>query len=294
MKQLQKRALLYGGALLVLGGIGVGCMAGRAEADVLTLLSSADVQLRLAYGIPAHAADGRKIDLSSRGEMIQQAEAYLADVERMQPGMAVTAEFQGFAAMLRGRYQDAAASYRRARGCADVTGEQRDILAFNEARMLAKAGSREQAVALFEQQASAFDARFGHQRALEQAAVLREMGRRVDAEQLLDDVARDAAAAPMASLQAGEEYLQLGHASKAEAMFRRAAGAVPFADYCLAKLKLQQGDTDTCLQLLEGVAKVQPAEVRRRLREDADAWQAVAKETRFQELCATPPATPGR
>jgi hypothetical protein len=294
MNELQKRALLYGGALTVLGGIGIAFATGCADADALTLLSSADVQLRLAYGIPSHAADGHKIDLSSRAEMIQQAEAYLADVERIQPGMAVTAEFQGFAAMLRGRYGDAAASYRRARSCADVTTEQRDILAFNEARMLAKAGSREQALALFEQQASAFDARFGHQRALEQATLLREMGHRVDAEKLLDDVARDAAAAPMASMQAGEEYVRLGHASKAEAMFTRAAGAVPIADYCLAKLKLQQGDTDTCLQLLEGVAKVQPAEVRRRLREDADAWQAVAKVARFQELCTMPAATPGR
>ncbi len=292
MNELQKRALLYGGAMIVLGGLGVAFATGRADADVMTLLSSADVQLRLAYAIPEQDTAGK--ELATRTEMITQAETCLATVERLQPGMAVTAEFHGFAQMLRGHWKDAAQDYRRARGCEDCTAEQGDILAFNEARMLAKAGSREQALALFEQWATAFDARFGHQRALEQAGVLRQMGRRVDAEKLLDGIARDAAAAPMASLQAGEEYVRLGHMSKAEAMFVRAAPAVPIADYCLAKLKLQQGDTDSCLQLLERVTKVQPAEVRRRLREESGAWQAVAKETRFQELCATPAATPGR
>lgn len=292
MNELQKRALLYGGASMVLGALGIGVATGRADADVMTLLSSADVQLRLAHAIPAHDGAGRELD--ARSAMITQAEANLATVERVQPGMAVTAEFQGFALMLRGRFQDAARNYRRARGCQDCTAEQGDILAFNEARMLAKAGSREQALTLFEQQAAAFDARFGHQRALEQAAVLREMGRRIDAERLLDGVARDHSAAPMASLQAGEEYVRLGHPSKAEAMFTRASGAVPIADYCLALLKLQQGDTDSCLQLLERVARVQPAEVRRRLREESDAWQAVAREARFQELCSTPPAAASR
>jgi tetratricopeptide (TPR) repeat protein len=292
MNELQKRMLLYGSAVLVLSGIGVAVATGRTDADVMTLLSSADVQLRLAYAIPPRDGNGKALD--SRGEMITQAEGYLATVERVQPGMAVTAEFQGFAAMLRERYQEAATSYRRARACQDCGAEQGDILAFNEARMLAKAGSREQALALFERHAAAFDARFGHQRALEQASLLREMGRRVDAERLLDAVARDGAAAPMASLQAGEEYVRLGHPGKAETMFTRAAAAVPIADYYLAKLKLQQGCTDSCLQLLERVAKVQPAEVRRRLREESEAWQAVAKVARFQELCSTPPATPGR
>jgi tetratricopeptide (TPR) repeat protein len=292
MNELQKRLMLYGSALVLLAGLGIAMKLGRADADVMTLLSSADVQLRLAYAIPAH--DGAGKELGTRSELITQAEQYLATVERVQPGMAVTAEFRGFAMMLRARFQDAAQHYRRARACQDCTAEQGDILAFNEARMLAKAGSREQALTLFEQQASAFDSRFGHQRALEQAAVLRQMGRRLDAEKLLDGVAKDGTAAPMASLQAGEEYARLGHASKAEAMFVRAAGSVPIADYCLARLKLQQGDTDSCLQLLERVAKVQPAEVRRRLREESDAWQAVAREARFQELCSTPLAAPGR
>ncbi|MBL9079841.1 MAG: tetratricopeptide repeat protein [Planctomycetes bacterium] len=292
MNELQKRSLLYGIGSMVLGGLGIAWGVGRASADVMTLLSSADVQLRLAYGIPAKDQQGRPLD--AREKMITEAEDYLAQVERVQPGMAVTAEFQGFAAMLRGRWQDAATAYRRARGCGDCGAEQRDILLFNEARMLAQAGSREQAVALFEQNAAALDTRFGHQRSIEQAAVLRELGRRTDAERLLDAVMRDGAAAPMASLQAGQQYERLGHPAKAEAMFTRAAAGVPIADYHLARLKLQLGEVDTSLQLLERAAQALPAEVRRRIREDAEAWQAVAGEARFRELCATPPATPGR
>lgn len=292
MNELQKRSLLYGIGALVLGGLGTVWGVGRAGADAMTLLSSADVQLRLAYGIPAQGRDGKA--LSSREAMITDAERHLVEVERMQPGMAVTAEFQGFAAMLRGRPADAAAAYRRARGCGDCGEEQRDVLLFNEARMLAEAGNREQAVALFERHAAALDARFGHQRAIEQAGILRELGRRQSAEHLLDGVMRDEAALPMAALQAGQQYERLGHTDKAAAMFARAAAAVPIADYDLARLKLQQGDVDSCLQLLERVAAVQPAEVRRRLREESDAWQAVAGEARFRELCSSPPATPGR
>ncbi|MBX3461905.1 MAG: hypothetical protein KF830_01955 [Planctomycetes bacterium] len=292
MNELQNRILLYGSAALLVGGLGVAVTTLRADADVMTLLGSVDVQLRLAHAIPAVDRDGN--ELESRAAMIRAAEQHLATVERVQPGMAIAAEFQGFAAMLRGRPQEAATHYRRARECADCTAEQRDVLVFNEARMLAQAGSRERAVELFQRHATTLDARFGHQRAIEQAAILRGLGRRLEAEKLLDGVARDAAAAPMAWLQAGDEYAWLGHRDKAEGMYGRAAGAIPIADYHLARLKLQQGEVDSCLQLLERAAAARPAEVRRRIREEPDAWQAVAQEARFRELCTASPATPGR
>jgi tetratricopeptide (TPR) repeat protein len=292
MNETQKRMLLYGSAALVLGGLGVIVATWRADADVMTLLNSADVQLRLAYGIPPADRNGDELDARTR--MIDDADRHLQTVERLQPGMAVTAEFQGFVAMLRGDHKGAAVQYRRARGCGDCTDEQRDVLIFNEARMLAQAGTRDRALELLQQHAPALDARFGHQRAIEQAGILREMGRRVEAEKLLDTVARDAAAAPMAWLQAGDEYARLGHVDKAEAALARAADTIPIADYHRARLKLQHGEVDSCLQLLERAAAVRPAEVRRRIREEPGAWQAVAGNARFQELCATAPATPGR
>jgi tetratricopeptide (TPR) repeat protein len=292
MKSLPKRLCLYGGAALVLGSLAAATVLRTAEADVMTLLSSADVQLRLANGIPARDRDGQ--ELSSRIEMITTAEKCLDAVERQQPGMAVTMEFRGFAKMLRGDFAAAASCYDKARKCADCTPEQRDMLAFNEARMLAQAGHRQQAVDAFERHAKALDARFGHQRAIEEAAVLREMGRRLDAEKLLDGVVRDREAAPVARLQAGLEFEQLGHPAKAEAALAQVRKEVPIADYYLARLKLRQGDADTSIQLLVRAAEAAPAEVRRRIREEPDAWQALAEKARFQQLSAPESATPGR
>lgn len=292
MNELHKRALLYGSAVVVLGGIGAAAKFAHADADVSTLLSSADVQLRMAYVLPAVDKHGKV--MTSREEMIGSAEAQLGDVERIQPGMATTAEFQGFAHMLRGQFEQAAAAYERARRATDCQDEQRDVLAFNQARMLAKAGQRQQALAVFAASGKALDARYGHQRALEEAAILREMGRRADAVQRLDGVLRDSAAMPLASLQAGVEYLELGLEDQAEQALQRAAADVPIADYHLARLKLQRGEVDTCMQLLARANAARPAEVRQRLSEDAAAWSTVSADARFQQLVGSQPAAPMR
>ncbi|MFY7950180.1 MAG: hypothetical protein ACOVRP_13290 [Gemmatimonas sp.] len=292
MNELQKRALLYGSAVVVLGAIGATARFWRADADVTTLLSSADVQLRMAYVLPF--VDKHGTVMTSREEMIASAEKHLGDVECIQPGMAITAEFRGFAHMLRGQFEQAADAYDRARRAADCQDEQRDVLAFNQARMLAKAGQSQQALAVFAQNAKALDARFGHQRALEEATILRELGRRPDAVQRLDGVLRDSAAMPMASLQAGVEYLELGLEDQAEKALQRAAADVPIADYHLARLKLQRGDVDTCMQLLARANAARPAEVRQRLSEDAAAWSTVSADARFQQLVGSQPAAPMR
>lgn len=292
MNTTRRRALLYGGAALLLGGLGVVAATHHADADVLTLLSSADVQLRLAHGIPTTDKAGK--ELSARGDMIALAEEHLATVERLQPGMAVTAEFQGFAAMLRGRYEQAAVSYARARACGDCQPEQHDVLAFNEARMWAKAGRGEQALAVFGRYGAMLDRRFGPQRALEESDILRQLGRRDQAEQRLDAVMVAGAVAPLASLQAGVGYLELGCRDKADQALQRAAVEVPIADYHRARLKLQTGDVDSALALLGRAADARPAEVRQRLRDEAEAWSGVAADARFQELLTPRAATPSR
>lgn len=292
MNQTLGRFFLYGGASALLAGLAWTFAAQTNDADVMTLLSGADVQLRLAHGMPAVDKQGRPLD--AREAMIATAETHLVTVERLQPGMAVTAEFRGFAHMLRGQFSEAAASYARARHCGDCQGEQRDVLAFNEARMLAKSGELEAALAVFAQNAVELDARFGHQRVLEEATILRQLGRAEDAITRLDSVRQDTAASPMASLQAGVEYLALGQLEAAEAVLSSIAVDVPIADYHIAQLKLQRGDVDSCLDLLERAAKAQPAEVRRRLLNEVAAWSAVAADARFQQICGSGPAAPGR
>lgn len=292
MNEMQKRALLYGGAVLVLSGIGVAWANRAADADVLTLLSSAHVQLGMAYAIPAVDLQGHPLD--SRWTLIESAEECLATVERLQPGMAVTAEFRGFAHMLRGQHAEAARCYREARQCTDFDRSQHAVLAFNEARMLAAAGSRQAALDVFAANQDRIDAHYRNERLLEEAAILRTLGRRVEAEQHLDSVARDRSAPAMARVQAGREYLELGHLDKAEAALTDAREEVPIADYHLAKLKLRQGSVDSCCELLTRAVKARPAEVRRMLREEADAWSAVATDARFQQVTTPQPATPGR
>ena len=292
MNETLGRFLLYGGAGAVLAVLGYTVAHQSEDADVLTLLSSADVQLRLAHGMPPVDKAGKPLE--SREDMIATAETQLVTVERLQPGMAVTAEFQGFAQMLRGRFAEAASSYARARQCGDCEAEQRDILAFNEARMLARSGKLDAALAVFAQHGKSLDARYGHQRALEEATILRQLGRQEEALTRLDTVRQDASAGPLASLQAGIEYLALGRFDTAEAVLEGLVAEVPIADYHLAQLKLQRGEVDRSLDLLERAAKAQPAEVRRRLQNEVAAWSAVAADARFLEISRSGPATPVR
>jgi tetratricopeptide (TPR) repeat protein len=205
----------------------------------------------------------------------------------------VTIEFRGFAHMLRGEFAEAAECYRAALGARDCLAEQRDVLAFNQARMLAQAGNRQQALEVFAANAAALDARFGHQRLLEEATILRQLGRRVDAERQLDRVVRRGDATAVARLQAGLEYVELGHIDKAEAAFLVAKRDIPIAEYHLALLKLRQGDVDTSFELLARAFEARPAEVRQMLDQQADAWSAVVADTRFRQL-TSPAASPGR
>jgi len=292
MNHTLSRALLYGGAAALLGTLGLFWKVGSTDADVVTLLSSADVQLRLAHGIPERDKQGKVLD--SRERMITAAEQHLATAERLQPGMAVTAEFTGFAHMLRGRFEEAAACYERAAACADCGAEQRDVLSFNQARMLAKAERLEQALAVFGRHATALDARYGYQRVIEEAAILQRLGRVADAVQRVLPVLADAQAEPMASVQAAVQCLESGRPDLAEPALERAAAQVPIADYHRARLKLSRGDVDTSLVLLERAAKAQPAEVRRQLDNDAGAWSAVALHARFREITEPGMAAPAR
>ncbi|MCK5944930.1 MAG: tetratricopeptide repeat protein [Planctomycetes bacterium] len=292
MNEPMSRALLYGGAVLAMGGIAVMWANTETEADVLTLLSSADVQLRMAHAIPENDLDGEPLD--KRQDMIASAIEQLEIVERIQPGMAVTAEFRGFAHMLHGEFVEAAQCYGAARACEDCGDEQRDVLAFNQARMLAKAGQGDAALEIFRRNKGSLDERYGHQRRLEEAQILQRAGRAEEALERLRIVDADVDASPLARLQAGQVYLDLGYVQEAGDALESIRNDVPIADYFLARLKLRQGDVDTAMELLERVNEARPAEVRQRLRDEAEAWSVVSQDARFQRLTMPLPASPGR
>lgn len=292
MNETTGRGLLYGGAALALAALAAAYGWAERDADVMTLLSSADVQLRLAHGMPAVDKDGQ--DLSARTAMIVDAEKNLDVIDRLQPQMAVATEFRGFARMLRNDFVGAAAHYAAAQACPDCGEEQRAVLAFNQARMLAKAGSGEQALVVFRRHGAEFDRRWPGQRGIEEAQVLRQLGRDQEAVATLEQMLAVVGEQPMAWLQAGCEFEQLAQPARAEQSWQKVAAQVPVANYFLARLKLRLGNVDSSCQWLERAANAAPAEVRRRVREEPEAWKALAGEARFQRLLAATPATPGR
>lgn len=292
MNEAQGRALLYGSAMVIVVGLCAASMLYRPEPDVYTLLSSADVQLRMAYAIPA--VDKQGVSLSARDEMIADAQKNLDLVEQIKPGMACTAEFRGFVHMLRGEPKQAAATYAEARRCQDCTAEQADVLTFNQARMLAEAGDIDAALQVFSVNAARLDSRFGTQRNLEEASMLRRVGRVQEAEQRVDGVVAGGAVDAMSWLQAGREYLELGKSDKAERALTSAQADVPIANYYLARLKLVAGDVDRALALLETATAAVPGDARRLLREEAEVWQGIATDVRFEQLQTPRAATPGR
>lgn len=278
--------------MVVVGGLVAASMLYRPQPDVYTLLGSADVQLRMAFAIPAKDQSGAA--LPAREVMIADAQKNLELVETISPGMAVTAEFRGFVHMLRGQPKEAAAVYGEARRCADCTAEQRDVLLFNEARMLAEAGDVAASLSLFANHAVQLDARFGTQRLVEEAGILRRAGRADEARARVDGVVAAAAEDPMSWLQAGREYLELGCAADAEQALNRAAPDVPIANYYLARLKLKAGEVDRALALLETATAAVPGDARRLLRQESDVWRGIATDARFEQLQAPHAATPGR
>lgn len=292
MNAARRRFVLYGTASALVAGLAWSSWRVDHEVDVMTLLSGAEVQLRFAHRLPEAGKDGAP--LAARAELVATAECFLADAERVHPGLAVTAEFQGFAAMLRGDHATAAAEYRRARQCADCTEEQRDVLAFNEARMLAKAGDAGGALVVLGEHGAALDRRFGSQRQLAEAGALRQLGRVGEATALLEGVIADPAAQPGERLEAARALASLGATGAAAVALAATACEEPISEYFLAKLKLERGEVDSSLDLLERASAALPAEVKRLLREEADVWSAVAANVRFQKVSDAESAAPAR
>jgi tetratricopeptide (TPR) repeat protein len=291
MNAVVRRVQLYTGGAAVLSALAYLGFVRTTDPEFMTALGAADVQLRLAYGMPAVDKAGRP--LSARAELLEGAERQLAAAARQQPDSPMLVEMQGFLRRLRGDLRGAAAEYRRARSLPGCAPEQRDTLVFNETRMLAEAGDRQAALAVFAAEAGGLQERYREPAALEQASLLHQLGRDQEAGLQLDRITA-ASQAPLTWLEAGRQYCALGRSEAAEQALAKAQPTVPVADYWRARLKLASGDVDSCLGLLDRALKARPAEVRQLLHEDAAAWQALAADARFAQITAEVAAAPGR
>lgn len=291
MDDLQRRSLLYGSGAVALAGLVWAGFLYRAEPEPGTLLSSANVQLRLAAGMPERDAQGQPVP--AREQLIAGAATDLRRCRAQVGDLAVLVEFEGFLLGLQGDPRGAAERYRHARTLPDCLRDQRDTLVFNEARMHVEAGDDAAALEVLRREGASLQPQYSDQRSIEEASVLRSLGRAEEAAGLLARVVAESDE-PMAWLQAGEQFARLGRRDAAEAALARAAAAIPIADYLRARLKLEAGAVDTSWELLERAAAAAPAEVRRRLREDAEVWRVVEADERFQRLAAPSQAAPGR
>lgn len=291
MRKSTSRGLLYGGAAVVLAGLVYGGFVRKVDQDWMTALSSAQFQMRIAYGMPAQDKAGHP--LAAREQLLTSAAEQLAAAARQVPDSPVLVEMQGFLASLRGDARTAAALYRQARMLPGCDADQRDTLVFNEARMLAQSGDRSAALAVLTGCGAGTQPKFADQLILEQASLLYQLGKSEGAVARLDLLMSNSKD-PMAWMSAGSQYADMGRNDAADAAFAKAATQVPVADYHRAKLKLTAGEVDTCLGLLENAVKANPTDTRRLLQQDAATWQVLADNARYQQASAPASAAPGR
>ncbi len=297
--QRRRRVWLYGCAASAALALGYGGFLYEAEPDFGQLLSSVNVELRLAGSMPAVDKDG--VPVQARAELLAAAGRELARARRQRPDSPLLLEFEGYRASLLGQPRAAAAFYRQAMNAPGCEPAQRDVLAFNEARMLAAAGDHAAAIAALDA-AQAFVAEGLQAQCMVERAELRITASQrgtAGAETLLADarallLQAERRDAPMAWVQAGNAHEAMGDHELAFSAYCKAAAAGPAAWGFAARLKLRLGDVDTARELFERAVEAAPAEMRRLVREDPSAWQALPEAARLAGQATTGLATPGR
>ena len=267
----------------------------QVDADPEMLLSSVDVQLRLAGGMPELDRDGAP--LAARRELLGKVRGMLETIDRSGMDTAVVDEYWAYLLRLEGDVDGAVARYRRVRTRPDCAPELRESAFFNEARTLSAAGRGDEALEALASARGELRGELQIEADLLMASIHRGLGRDDKVAELADAVISNADASPMARVRSGRMLEQLGSTERAEAAYVQAGEDSGLALYCRARLKLTQGDADTALELLERAAAAEPARVARLLDEEAEAWAAVQQTERYQQIgngSAGDTATPSR
>lgn len=267
----------------------------EVDADADTLLSSVDVQLRLAAGMPEADRDGGP--LAARVELLGKVRGMLETIDRSGMDTAVLDEYWAFLLRLEGDVDGAVARYRRGRSRPDCGPELRDSMVFNEARTLHAADRSDEALEVLAGSREELGGELQVEADLLMASIHRALGRDQRAAELADAVAANDAASAVARVRSGRMLEALGSVERAEAAYERAGEDFGVALYYRAKLKVTQGEADTALELLERAAAAEPAQVARLLDEEAEAWAAVQQTERYQQIgigSAGGTAAPGR
>lgn len=287
MNDLAKRAVGYGTAVVLVGGLVYGGFVYRADPDLLTMISSVDVQLRLAALMPERGRDGKPIE--ARARMLRESREHLDAIDRVKPDYLPAVEFRAYLEYLEGKPLAAAALYERARGLEGCTPEIYDTLLLNEAKAYHAGGQTRRAIALLEANEKRLRDESAGAVLLEKARMLASLGEPA--------TTHDAAAAALEAARKGPARVALAAGmllerwerwdAAAEA-YRRAAREDAKANYFLARLKIKCGQHDKGLALLARAARTAGRKVTADLVErDGDLWKAVGSKQRVDAVLSS-------
>jgi tetratricopeptide (TPR) repeat protein len=282
MGPTRKRVLAYGFSTLLVGGLTYVGFFYEAEADPITLLSSVDIQIRLASVMPETNREGAPLE--TRVRMLREVRSNLDRVEAQLPNFAPAREYRAFLTFLDGDHLAAAGHYRALRGMDECTEDLWDSSIFNEVRMLRLAGEPERALEVLMAHTNGLQESNRGTADLHQARLLGSLGRTDSAVELAIRIGRRGAEDPTAALEAGRLLEGLERIEEADAAYRAASPGKPAANYYRARLKIRIGDVDRGMRLLELAVSATPSEVHNWVARDSKDWEAVAGTKRFRDL----------
>jgi tetratricopeptide (TPR) repeat protein len=284
----------YGVSGALLGGLIWAGFVHVGDADVGTLVGSAEVQLRLAMAMPASDKHGRPVP--AREQLLDEVGAILDRIDAQGPRPFEALELRAYLAYAEGEPERSAELYRQALVHPGCAAEYRADLQLNRAGMLARAGDVERALRELREAEAAMTAGHRSRSRLRQAEILHAAGRRGEAREAVLTIVADDAAGSVPWAAAGRALEALGDPEAAQRAYGRAAAEDPIANYHLGRLKVAAGEIDNGLTFLERAAAVAGPRVRALVREDGAIWQPCADNARFQSVMQTSEsaAPPGR
>jgi tetratricopeptide (TPR) repeat protein len=289
-----RRAVLYGTALVLAGGLVYGGFVFEAQPDVLTVLGNVDMALKVAHTLPEFDKTGKR--LAYRDGEIARAEALLRGIEEREPGLAITIEMQAFARFLRGDWAEAAGLYRRSLSGKEADLSRRTNILLNVAEMEIGAGNTAGALEALDRIAD--QPGFRIQAATCRARALQKAGRTEEAVAALHSVASVTTEDPVQLLECGRLLGELGDTETAVAVIEAAVpGTGEVGLYYLARLKFKAGESDMALTALVKAHQTGPGFVNDALRRDREIWEPLRTDPRLERLLgesARETAAPGR
>lgn len=284
MQDTKRRMVGYGVASAVVAGLIYGGFVYRVDADLGTQLSSARVQLGLAMS--------RAAGDPAREALLARVEEIARTLEATRPGLFEALELRAYLAYARGDRDRAITLYGELLAHPGCLEEYRSDMAFNRAGILEEAGRLEEALTCLRQTRDRMSADDRTRSGLRQARILDRLDRRPEARELLVGIVTDAATTPMRLLTAAQALERMQALSEAGQAYQRAAAAEPVANYYLARLKVQAGEFDTGLTLLERAVEDAGPRVRELVRGDEATWQPCAETERFKNVMDAAAAAP--